>query len=612
MERRLAAILAADVVGYSRLMAADEAGTVRRLSALRRERVDPLIAAHRGRVVKLMGDGTLVEFASVVDAVQCAVELQAALAEHNALLPEPQRLVLRIGINLGDVIVEGSDLYGDGVNVAARIEPLAEPGGVAVSQTVRDHVGNKLGLAFADLGERRLKNIDRPVRVWAVRAGAMPESTLPPVDATRPSIAVLPFANMSGDPEQDYFGDGIAEDIITDLSKISALFVLSRNSSFAHRGQAVDIAAVCCQHGIAYVLEGSVRKVGSRVRITAQLIDGSTGGHLWAERYDRDLTDIFAVQDEITRQIVTALKVRLLPREKAAISGGTTDSVEAYQHYLQGRQFFHRHNRRALVIARRKFEEAIAADPQFARAYAAIADTEALLYLWHDPGVSPDSILAASARALELRADLAEAHASRGLALEIKQQFEEAEQAFRRAIELDPNLFEAFYFFARMRVLQGRREEAVELFRHAAELRSDDFQALALLPQMLRALGRTGEIAATAREARDRAARELGRNPENARAAYMKGLMEAELGDAVAARRQLAEALAMEPDDFTTLYNVACGFALLGDTEEAITLLERTEAGISATHRTWLMQDSDLDPLRDHPRFRALLARLGL
>jgi TolB-like protein/class 3 adenylate cyclase len=366
MERRLAAILAADVVGYSRLMEADEADTLAALKGHRKELIDPEIAAHSGRMVKLMGDGALVEFSSVVDALACAVAIQKAMRERNQGAPEDRRIDFRIGVHLGDIIVEGEDLYGDGVNVAARLEGLAEPGGVCISQQTYDHIGTKLDLGYEDLGEQQVKNIARSVRAYrVVLDGAAPRQALTakrrgpsalqvlgsagvialigaglglglwrpwapdiePVPVERmafplpekPSIAVLPFDNLGGDPEQDYFTDGITEDLITDLSKVSGLFVIARHSSFAYKGKGVDVRDIAQDLGVRYVLEGSVRRAGDQVRINAQLIDATTGGHLWAERYDGALTDVFALQDQVTRQIVAALSVTLTPDEQEAI-----------------------------------------------------------------------------------------------------------------------------------------------------------------------------------------------------------------------------------------------------------------------------------------------------
>ncbi len=346
MERRLTAILAADVVGYSRLMGADETGTLAALKTLQTDFIDGKITEHQGRTVKLTGDGILVEFPSVVNAVACAADVQRGMRDRNAGVPQERRIEFRIGVNLGDVIVEGKDIFGDGVNVAARLESIAKPGGITISGSVRDHVGNRLDLAFEDMGEQTLKNIERPVRVYSVAltgpAARDPEDVAPApqeqLDKERPSIAVLPFNNMSGDPEQEYFSDGITEDIITDLSKVSALSVIARNSAFAFKGKNVDVLQVARQLKVSHVLEGSVRKAGGRVRITAQLIDGAHNDHIWAERYDRDLNDIFALQDEISEAIVKALKLKLLPEEKKAIEQRGTESVEAYNLFLMARQ----------------------------------------------------------------------------------------------------------------------------------------------------------------------------------------------------------------------------------------------------------------------------------
>src|SRR6267143_1959637 len=351
MERRLTAILAADVVGYSRLMGTNEAGTLAALKALQTDFIDGKIAEHHGRIVKQTGDGMLVEFPSVVNAVACATEVQRGMRDRNADVPGDRRIQFRIGVNLGDVIVEGEDIFGDGVNVAARLESIAEPGGITISGSVRDQVGNRLDLTFEDMGEQNLKNIERPIRAYSVsldRPVALDtrdKRSAEQEPLEKPSIAVLPFNNMSGDPEQEYFSDGITEDIITDLSKVSGLFVVARNTAFTYKGKPVKVQQVGQELGVAFILEGSVRKAGSRVRVTGQLISSKDGGHVWADRYDRDLTDIFAIQDDITHAIVEELKVKLLPQEKKSIGQTPTDNVEAYTYYLRGRQFMQRHSK---------------------------------------------------------------------------------------------------------------------------------------------------------------------------------------------------------------------------------------------------------------------------
>jgi TolB-like protein len=371
VERRLTAILAADVVGYSRLMGADEEGTLERLKALRRELVDPKIAEHHGRIVKITGDGMLVEFASVVDAVRCAVEVQQVMSERNTGIAAHDRIELRIGINLGDVIVEGDDLYGDGVNIAARIEALADPGGVFVSNTVYEHVRDRLPFAFEDLGEQQVKNIARPVRVYRVRETASAKSASVPALALpdKPSIAVLPFANMSGDPDQEYFADGMVEEIITALSRIRWLFVIAHNSSFTYKGQAIDVKRVGRELGVRYVLEGSVRKAGGRVRITAQLIEAETGAHLWADRFDGSLEDVFELQDKVASSVAGVIEPALQAAETARSADRPTNDLTAYDLYLRGYATAMSSAAR-FPEALRLMEQAIERDPRYAPALA--------------------------------------------------------------------------------------------------------------------------------------------------------------------------------------------------------------------------------------------------
>src|SRR6202047_1218652 len=369
--RRLAAILAADVAGYSRLMGADEEGTLERLKALRRELLDPKIAEHHGRIVKTTGDGLLVEFASVVDAVRCAVAVQQAMPERNGGVAADNRIELRIGINLGDVIVEGDDLYGDGVNIAARIEALADPGGVFVSNTVHDHVRDRLPFVFEDLGEQHVKNIARPVRVYRVRdAGASAKSPVAPALPLpdKPSIAVLPFANMSGDPEQEYFADGIVEEITTAISRLPWLFVIARNSSFTYKGKAIDVKQVERELGVRYVLEGSVRKAGSRVRITGQLIDTTTGAHIWADRIDGSLDDIFELQDQVASSVVCAIEPKLRLAEIERATRKPTNSLDAYDLYLRALAESRKPNLEGSAAAILALRQALTIDPSYAPA----------------------------------------------------------------------------------------------------------------------------------------------------------------------------------------------------------------------------------------------------
>ncbi|WP_081159160.1 adenylate/guanylate cyclase domain-containing protein [Ensifer aridi] len=619
VHRRLMAILAADVVTYSRLMARDEAGTLATWKSHRKELIDPKIAEYEGRIVKLTGDGLLAEFPSVVNAVTCAAMVQRGMRERNADVPQPSRIELRMGINLGDVIVEGDDIFGDGVNVAVRLENIAKPGGIAVSAAVRDNVGNRLELRFEDMGEQRLKNIDRPVRAYSISLDVPPESgaidsdPIPegPWEIEKPSIAVLPFNNISGDPDQEYFSDGITEDIITDLSKISGLFVVARNTAYTYKGKPVKVQQVSQDLRVGFILEGSVRKAGSRVRVTAQLVEGKGGGHLWADRYDRDLTDIFALQDEITHTIVDHLKVKLLPEEKRVIGRAPTGNFEAYTYYLRGRHFLHWHSKSYYFLAKRMFAMAVELDPLYARAYAGVADCDSFLFLHYNADVSIDGILATSAKALALESGLAEAHASRGLALSLRERHSEALAEFDQAIALDPNLFEAYYFYARACFTQGKLDEAARLFQRAAELKPDDYQALLVLVNVLRSLGREQEMKLAAREGIARAERELTLRPENPRPAYLGAVGLAALGELDRAKEWAGRALAIDPDDRLAKYNVACFYSLEGEHERAIDLLVELLPG--ATHETkrWVRYDSDLDPIRSHPRFPKVLELLG-
>jgi adenylate cyclase len=613
MERRLTAILAADVVGYSRLMGANETGTLAALKALRTDLIDGKIAEHQGRIVKLTGDGMLVEFSSVVNAVACAAEVQRGMRDRNAGVPPDRRIEFRIGVNLGDVIVEGEDIFGDGVNVAARLESIAEPGGITISGWVRDHVGNRLDLAFKDMGEQTLKNIERPIRVYNVSldysAVGSTSDTAPAAHGRleKPSIAVLPFNNMSGDPEQEYFSDGITEDIITDLSKVSGLFVVARNTAFTYKGKPVKVQQVGDELGVAFILEGSVRKAGSRVRVTGQLISTKDGGHAWAERYDRDLTDIFAIQDDITHAIVEQLKVKLLPQEKKSIGQTPTDNIEAYTYYLRGRQLFYRHSKSYYQLARRMFAKAVELDPLYARAYAGIADCDSFLFLHYHMDVGIDSILATSAKALALESGLAEAHASRGLALSLGQRYDEAMAEFEQAIALDPTLFEAQYFCARACFAQGKFERAAALFERAAELKPDDYQSLVLLIQIYRSLGRDREKEVAARRGIERAERELTLHPENPRPAYLGAAALLAVGERERSKEWLSRALATDPEDVLTQYNVACVYSLMGDVEPAFDLLERLLPHANHETKAWIKYDSDFDPLRSHPRYQKVL-----
>jgi adenylate cyclase len=451
VQRRLAAILAADVAGYSRLMGEDEEGTLARLKAIRRELSDPKIKEHRGRIVKTTGDGLLVEFASVVDAVRCAVDVQREMALRNAAIAAERRIEFRIGINLGDIIIDGKDIFGDGVNVAARLEALAEPGGICVSRVVRDQVRDKLDFAFEDRGEQQVKNIARPVRVFDVRTAMEspattpdppPAAPLPPPLPEKPSIAVLPFQNMSGDPEQEYFADGIVEDIITALSRNRAFFVISRNTTFTYKGPAVDIARVSRELGVRYVLEGSVRRAGNRVRITAQLIDAASGRHLWADRYDREMADVFAVQDEIARTITGELAPGIISAEMQQARRKDEGQLDAWDRTMRAHWHIRRFTRDDLAEARRLLEEAIEIDPANSMAFSDLSFASHFVgvFGWDEDAAGS---FARSGEAARRAVAIDDGDASAQSALAICDLFsgrhEEARRRLRRALDLDPN-----------------------------------------------------------------------------------------------------------------------------------------------------------------------------
>ena len=476
--RRLAAILVADVVGYTRMMSADDSGTLATLKHHREMLFNPAVESHNGRIVKLIGDGTLVEFASAVDAVSCGLTIQRNM---HAQAKSGNNLTLRIGISLGDVIIDGDDIYGDGVNIAARLEALAKPGGICIGSIVHESVVNRVDARFVDGGEVTLKNVDRPIRMWKwapetgdeTPAAGTPTITVERVD--KPSIAILPFANMSGEVDQEYFSDGITEDIITDLSKTAGLLVIARNSSFAYKGKNVDIRTVASDLGVGYVLEGSIRRAGNRVRITAQLVDASNGGHLWAERYDRELTDIFAVQDEVTLQIIRALKVALTPWERERIEDTETTSVPAHDAFLRGRELILQAVKERSFYERSidAFNRAIALDPEYGAPYAGIAMAHNVDYHNH---ITNDS-----ERALEIAADFADQAIARSphdpfglfvaaIVATFRGRFDDAATWADAALEISPNYAPAHMARGTVEVYAGNPLSAIPQIELAIRL----------------------------------------------------------------------------------------------------------------------------------------------
>jgi TolB-like protein/class 3 adenylate cyclase/Flp pilus assembly protein TadD len=484
--RRLAAIFAADVAGYSRLMGADEEGTHERLKAHHRELVDPKISEHSGRLVKTTGDGMLVEFPSVIDAVRCAAELQRAMLDREAAMPEDHRIRFRIGINLGDVIVEDDDIFGDGVNIAARLEALAKPGGICISGTVRDHIGDRLPYAFEDLGEQSVKNIARPVRVYALHPEAVADLPVPSVPSPPPiaqpaaapplSIVVLPFANLSNDPEQQYFADGITEDLTTDLSRIAGMFVISRNTAVTYRNRPIDTKQVGRELNVRYVLEGSVRRLGDRVRVNAQLIDAETDAHLWAERFDFDKGDLFALQNDLTGRIANTLNLELIGTEASRL----TDRSDAVDYILRGRAAYDKPSSPERYEGTIPwYERALAFDPQSVEAQSRLAT--ALMGRVLDnmsDTVTADLVraegLAGRALAASPRSPLA--HFAKGQVLRAQRRFEEAIPEYEAAASLNPNWVNALHAIGQCKLFTGSIEEAIPFIEQATRLSPRDPQ----------------------------------------------------------------------------------------------------------------------------------------
>ena len=542
VERRLTAILAADVAGYSRLIGADEEGTLAQLKAFRKTLVDPTIAKHRGRIVKTTGDGMLVEFASAVDAARCAVEVQRGMADENTEIPQAKRIEFRIGIHLGDIIIDDNDIFGDGVNIAARLESIAVPGGISISRAVHDQVRDRINVCFDDKGEIALKNIARPVQVFAISGAKESKTTVSPESKPalalpdKPSIAVLPFTNMSGDPEQDYFADGMVEDIITALSHFKALFVIARNSSFTYKGRAVDVKQVGRELGVRYVLEGSVRKAANRVRITGQLVDTATGAHLWADRFDGGLGDIFDLQDQVTESVVGAIAPAVEKAEIERAKRKPTESLDAYALYLRGlARFYQFANRQANDEALRLFNSAIELDPDFASAYGRAASCYVFAKIngWISGTANEIAeVTRLAQRAVELGKDDAIALAASGYALAyVVRDLGVGAALIDRALVLNSNLAEAWFYGGWVKIWLGEPEAAIERFARAMRLSPLDPRMMGMRAGTAHAhffLGRYDEAASWAAMA-------LQDNPD-----FQPGLRIAAASNAMAGRPEQA------------------------------------------------------------------------
>jgi adenylate cyclase len=569
VERRLAAILAADVVGYSRLMEVDEAGTLARLKTVRLELIDPAIAKCKGRLIKTTGDGFLVEFQSVTDAVLCAAEFQERMARRNRDMPPSRSLLYRIGINLGDVIVEGDDIFGDGVNVASRLESIAEPGGICVSSAVRDQVGDRLEVRFADLGLQTVKNISRPIRVFRViidgeAAKADVAGGNIPAAATRvPSIAVLPFVNMSGDPEQEFFADGLTEDIITELSRFRDLLVISRNAVFTHKGKPVTARGIAKEFGVDYVVEGSVRKAADRVRVTVQLIDGETETHVWADRYDRKLEDIFAIQDEVTSAIVSTLRGRLEAATHERVQRKRTENMAAYEYVLTGKVLHHWSAKESNAEALRMLDKAIDLDPNYAHAHAwkACVTGQAWLHKWcEDDVVALKTITSELQVALALDDNDSDVHRILAAVNLNFNEFDKATYHQGRALSLNPNSDLIVVQQGEVLTWLGRPQEGIEWIRRA--MRLNPYHPERFWSHLGRAQF-TAKSYADALQSYSKITK-----PDQAHHAFMAA-SSAQMGNATAAAAHTKEALALAPDFTTTAFLGTLHYKLESDREHA-------------------------------------------
>lgn len=592
MRRKLAAVLCADIVGYSRLMERDEAATLTRVKSAFAA-FTPVLAQHNGRLVKLMGDGALIEFASAVDAVTCAIALQ-----RNAADADPE-LKFRMGVNLGDVIADDDDIYGDGVNIAARLQALAQPGGIALAQTVREHVSGKLRLALQDLGAITVKNIDRPIHVFTVQgleaanAQARPERT---------TICVLPFDNMSGDPEQDQFSAGVTEDIIIDLSKISALSVISGGGS--PRTKSMSAREITAELGAAYALKGSVRKAGGNIRLTAQLIDAGNDATLWAERYDREIKDVLTLQADLARAVVQALKLHLPPAETQALERRAAIDPEAYRLFHLAREYSVMGSERHLPLIERLCRRVVELEPDNARAWTLLGAT--LVRRRRRQG-SEATGEAEIARALALDPELSMSHAAHATLLLDKGRYDDAAAAAATAIRLDPDGYEALIAAGRSCIMLRDFTSAISHFERAAALAPNEYTASSLVIQCYQGRGDQEAALDACRRALARIERIVAAEPDHSESLGHGAGILALLGERERAHEWASRASVLEPDNMNLQANLVCAWAISGDAEAALDALERISPRMSAELLRWMQRDNDLDALRDLPRFRQIM-----
>src|SRR6266404_621623 len=613
-------ILFLDVVGYSKLLVSEQRDVVQRLNDIVRNTPQVVKSEATGKLIRIpSGDGmALVFFQTPEQPVHCAMEISRALKSQ-------PHIRLRMGVHSGPVdqikdVNDRDNVAGAGINIAQRVMDCGDAGHILLSKRVaedlaQDRMWQPL---LHDLGEIEAKHGIKVavVNLYSEDIGnPQPPTKLsqPQRDSASPpekSIAVLAFVNMSNDPENEFFSDGIAEEIINSLSKVKALRVASRTSSFSFKGKNEDIGAVGRKLKVQTVLEGSVRKSGDRLRVTAQLINVGDGYHLWSERYDRQLQDVFAIQDEIAENIVRALRVVLGEDERRALEKTPTENVQAYEYYLRGQQVKSLMRRSPLEYARRMFERAIELDPNFARAHAGVADCCSFLYMyWDSSNANLEAANASSQRALELDRSSAEAHTSRGVALTLRKEYDYARREFETALKLDPKLFETHYFYARACLTEGKYEEALAHYRNAWRARPEDYQAILLSADVLASLGRQDEMLQAARQGIKLADAHLELNPDDARAWYLSAGALARLGQFEEALERGRRALAIDPEDAGVLYNIACIYAMSGAPDEAIDHIDKAIRN-GFGQREWLENDSGLDPIRDDPRFKALLQKL--
>ena len=615
LPHHLVALWFADIAGYSERAAEDERGALQLIEILQ-TLSRSIVQRYDGRVVKFLGDAVLAEFPSTEMAVRAAAALSKEYTQESARTGRAHDL--RIGVHVGDVAVDADgDLYGDCVNAAARIEAAVDPGQVVVSEDVWRQIRGREELRFEALGNRSLKGVGL-IDLYAVTLDESPTASgISDARAERPeertekirSIAVLPFADLSAERDQEHFSDGVAEEILNALTKVGGLHVPARTSCFAFRGANVDAREIGKRLGVETLLDGSIRKAGKRVRINVQLIDASNGYQLWSERFDREIEDIFAIQDEIARSVLESLGLALTEREEFRFLKPSTANIEAYEFYLRGRKLYHKWTRQSVEFARQMFERAVRIDPGFAAAWAGLANAYVDLFRWSREAQDLEEARRASEHALKLDPNSAEAHVSAGQALAIQRRFSDAAVEFERAIKEDPTLFEAYYLYGRVLFERGDIEKSATLFQKAQAVRPDDYQSRALLAQTLTELGRQNE----ARHANELAVasieKHLELNPDEARAYSLGGSVLIRLGETERSKQWTEQAMTLAPNDPLILYNAACNWALLGEHERALDGLERAlEAGVAVGD--WIRHDPDFESLHNHPRFQAIVKRI--